>query len=759
MKFPMALGALVAACVCAQPAHALAADPSHPPDVREAPAAVQLGKSLPVRKGTLADQSATRDQRRAKGDATAQAVGEKPAVGTVKTWLGLDDNESTYYLKEFTLQAVGEHIEVWVANDLTFPAGDCRNDSVTVTREQAEYLAGEFDTRMYPKESAAFSVPPERGGANPLLTSADVGAELPPGYWGGEGDDIVTLVDNVRDANYVDTNWAGNTTYIAGFFSSQLNELFDRNVMTIDAFDWLHRTGATPPDDPSADPCASRPARPYLYESTFAHEYQHLLESYEDPDEVNWVNEGLSDWAQTLVGYVDPSKPITDQDFDSHVQCFLGHLGIQTPANPNPRAGGPENSLTLWEDQGDDEVLCDYGAAYTMMEVLAGRYGTEFMSALHREEGTGLAGLAKVLRERGIAATPQSILDDWLATAALDGVLDRGASLIGRNASQLRTPTLDATVNWDTPEAYAEPGAPPNGADFVRLRDRRGRYLSAPQLLQLQFDGAETLPPNPVEWTVDTADGAPAPSLHSGSGDDLDRTIARKVTVPAGAPTLTFDAKWEIEEGWDFAFVQVSTDGGKTYTSLANASTTTEHDPKADPRIAGQLPGLTGSSGGWRTETFDLSAYAGQEIVLAFRYATDGAEAEPGIHIDDVAVGGTVLSDASSLDGWQSASQLNPAPVDGWTVQLVGYTSRTLARQLGARGANPLRDVAFVRTLKLDAQHRTTLRWLDIQRLLAIRGLKADVVSVLVSQNDPDENADRQARYTLKVNGVTQPGG
>ena len=110
--------------------------------------------------------------------------------------------------------------------------------------------------------------------------------------------------------------------------------------MTIDAFDWLHRTGANPPNDPDpANQCLSRPARPFLYEGTFAHEYQHLLEYYEDPDETSWVNEGLADWAQTLTGYVDPSLPITDQGFDSHIQSFLGYYGIRTPANPNPRDG------------------------------------------------------------------------------------------------------------------------------------------------------------------------------------------------------------------------------------------------------------------------------------------------------------------------------------------------------------------------------------------------------------------------------------
>ena len=79
--------------------------------------------------------------------------------------------------------------------------------------------------------------------------------------------------------------------------------------MTIDAWDWLHRTGANPPHEPTADPCTSAPARPFLYEGVFAHEYQHLLESYEDPGETIWVNEGLSDWVMSYVGYVGPFPP------------------------------------------------------------------------------------------------------------------------------------------------------------------------------------------------------------------------------------------------------------------------------------------------------------------------------------------------------------------------------------------------------------------------------------------------------------------
>jgi hypothetical protein len=144
------------------------------------------------------------------------------------------------------------------------------------------------EVAVYPKESSEFSVPPGRDGTQATLPAL---LGLPSNYYEGESDNIVVLISNVRDTNYYDTNNAHGFSYIAGFFSSQLNEFFDRNVMTVDAFDWLHRTGQHPPNEPVAgDNCNSKPARPFLYEGVFAHEYQHLLEYYESPGEQSWVN-------------------------------------------------------------------------------------------------------------------------------------------------------------------------------------------------------------------------------------------------------------------------------------------------------------------------------------------------------------------------------------------------------------------------------------------------------------------------------------
>jgi hypothetical protein len=689
------------------------------------------------------------------------ALAADPTVGTTKTWLALNDVTGQIYLKSYTLRGIGDHIQVWVADDTAFPDGDCRNDLdlTKITDDQVNGFVHEFDTNIYPKESQTFSVPPARDGAGGSDLAGALG--LPADYWqvsGDQADDIAVLVDNVRDANYYDPSTPDGQTYIAGFFYSVFNEYVDRNIMTIDAYDWLHRTGANPPDD-SADPayvaCAqeqgsTRPyggAKPHLYEGTFAHEYQHLLEYYQDPDEESWVNEGLSDWAQTLVGYVDPSIPPDAPGADSHLSCFQGFQP--------PNFGGPENSLTEWSDQGGPEILCDYGAAYSFMEYLASHYGQAFMTALHREAASGLAGLDAVLHQFHARTSAMQTIRDWSAAMALDSVLGDGHGRWGGSHSPYSIASMNAKINWANAQAYDSPGAPPNGSDYVRLRDANGHYLSGKQVHRITFDGSPSLEPTPVEWQVDatppdatteattcgnTGSGAGPAALYSGCGANLDRSIVRPVSVPAGGASLSFDALWDTEEGWDFGFVQVSTDGGKTWTSLATADTTSDHDPGAISAVTSQLPGFTGDAGSWHTETADLSAYAGKDVLIGFRYITDSGVNEGGFWVRNLTVGDTTIP--ATLDGWQTITQVSPVPVAGYTVQLVGYDSRGHATH-------------FV--LRLDRDFRASVSGRALRKLSGRHG--PTVVSALVMQDDPTESVSQYARYALRVNGVLQPGG
>ncbi|AGL15202.1 choice-of-anchor J domain-containing protein [Actinoplanes sp. N902-109] len=645
------------------------------------------------------------------------AAADTPPVGTVRNWPARDDALGQVTFKPYTLRGVGDKIEVWVANDTAFPAGDCRNavaGTTTVTDAQVTSLVTEFDTNIYPKETTAFSTPPDRDGTHARIA----------GDYTGAGDRTVTLVDNVRDANFY--NFPAASTYIAGFFSSSFNEALDRNVMTIDAFDWAHRTGAAPADQPTSDPCTSRPARPRLYEGTFAHEWQHLLQYYVDPNETTWVNEGLSDYAQTLVGYVDGTKTVNDPGFDSHLACFQGFGSVQTQYNPNPRdCGGPENSLNLWgESPNAAAVLADYGNAYELMLYLKDRFGAGFLTALHRDSARqGLVSLAALLKPRG-ERDVHTFLHDYQTMVLVDRIVEgrRGVTL-GIPKRKATSASLSSTVNLANPQAYATPGAAPNGADYVPLG-------TGSKLRSLQFTGDATLPPTPLAWTVvsDDPDRPGNPVLFSGNADNLDNSAVTSVTVPAANPTLTFLAKYGAEEGYDYGYVIVSTDGGETYTAIPGDKTVT------GPRG----PAINGATNGFEPHTYDLSAYAGKQILLGFQYVTDGGVFEGGWLIDDVAVGGTTISDGSSLAPFDSITELNPTEVAGWNLRLVGLDTR--------------HAIAYQR----DFGTRSSIR-LTAAQLLDLR-LFPEVVAI-VTYDEPTELVTQYAPYTLKVNGVTQPGG
>ncbi len=114
----------------------------------------------------------------------------------------------------------------------------------------------------------------------------------------------------------------------------------------------------------------------------------------------------------------------------------------------------------------------------------------------------------------------------------------------------------------------------------------------------------------------------------SGSGNDLDNSMTATIDLTnATNAELNFKAWYDIEVDWDYASVKVNGE------SVEGNITVTE-----DPH--GQNPGygITGSSNGWVDASFDLSAYAGQEIQLELNYWTDGYVSNPGFYADDIAV-------------------------------------------------------------------------------------------------------------------------
>jgi hypothetical protein len=594
------------------------------------------------------------------------------SIGDTKTWLALDDTRGVIYLKNYTLRAVGVHAEVWVATNLNFPTesmlnpltsdptdhftyNDCRNDGVrnVVTDEQVAYLIDQFDNNMYPIESDWWSTPPGRKGNKATLSKL---LGFPQSYYRGEGDNVVVLVDNVRDDNYYDPNNEHTNSYIAGFFYSVFDNYFDRTVMSIDAWDWLHRTTDNPPHEPTTDPCTSAPARPNLYEGVFAHEYQHLLHHYTDPNEPSWVNEGLSDFTEVITGYAHLDRHVDEKGYDSHTQAFLGWLDVFHPDwNPIPYNSGPENGLTAWGDQGDGEILADYGNVMYFMNYLASQgLGRDFFHAWQHNQANGIDGLNATLAAFGSSSRFADLFANNEVSALVDGYIDNGATVSGGSSDAFQNGATEATINF-TPEANDTPGAPPWGSDYIDLGSGAG-------LSSVVFNGAdEFVYPSGPQWVLDGDGYFTNPDAAGGNyGDDQDLSIARSVAGHDGE-VLSFDHYYAMELGWDYGFVQVSTDDGATWQSLACDGTTSAHDPGAISSIVANMPGYTDTAGsvGAPVHATCPALPAGSDYI-AFRLMTDPAVEFDGWHVKNIQLNGVDLGTPGSLAGWDNQQFFSP---------------------------------------------------------------------------------------------------
>ena len=105
------------------------------------------------------------------------------------------------------------------------------------------------------------------------------------------------------------------------------------------------------------------------------------------------------------------------------------------------------------------------------------------------------------------------------------------------------------------------------------------------------------------------------------SDDRNDRLISPPISLPAlSAPAeklqLKFKEWLETESGYDYGRVEISTDRGSSWTQLDRRSGSSE----------------------WQESVLDISSYQGEEVLLAFRFTSDGSVRYKGWYVDDVQV-------------------------------------------------------------------------------------------------------------------------
>jgi hypothetical protein len=755
-------------------------------------------------------------------------------VGSYGKWYYNETNASNTML--FEKRAERQNVEVWVATDLTFLPGDPRNDGrVVITNAQANYIADQFNDTIYPIETANFGAPPQIDGSNALMPLLGY-----PSFETNVSGRVMLMIFNIVDQSFFNPTYP---SYVAGYFSPSMDYYYDRNIIHIDCWDWTNRTTAFVPS-------------PYVYESTVAHEYQHLLNNFHNPDQATFLNEGCSMYAEMLCGYGVPWD---------HIEWFLAT---------------PDNSLTEWGDQGDINILADYGAAALYVIWLHDHFGPGFViklvnASFGEQLLSGIADINAAFQSMGfpkwdfdrsfnswrlanlihsdspgnglydytsldLSAAPGPGLKinnydpagvyaqsgtSWVNSAAwefgpsvtADGTIlpsgevnsygtdyihvtpsapidpnflkfgFKGDSVVKKGWQTIDMPVSTGDVlfsedfnhggslgNWSTISNGPVYGHPwhamqyiDNASDYfaVASSDAAGGGIDETMVsetpintvgynhLALTFDsdfqryggandvgyvmysvdggsswkiltnfnqdqlvmtssypmasGHVTVNLNADDlagfssvllafryvaagwdwyWAVDNiqlTQVTTTPVWWSDRGDLVDYALRSTVDLTGYAEgstiTLGLDTKWNLEDGWDFGFTQVSEDGGATWQSLGNAYTTDVADPSAYPLVVANLPGITGQNPSWNNQgwasldhmTFNLSAYAGESIMLQFREITDWATNYDGWFIKNVTVNDAVIDNAANVISF------SPVPTyaqESWMVSIYATT-------------------------------------------------------------------------------------
>ena len=349
---------------------------------------------------------------------------------------------------------------------------------------------------------------------------------------------------------------------------------------------------------------SSLPLNSRSYLGTLAHELTHAIQFRADDSDESWVNEGLAEIGAEVAGYV--------------------------PSFRNSFLSRPSTSLINWPDTPGSSFY-SYGGANLFFDYLAQQYGRESLRMLMEHPGDSIQGVEAYLQYVDTSRSFKDVFADWTVANYLDR---DGGGPHSYPESRVRI----AEVRTIAGPAQFRDEVPQYGSKYYEIVSR------GPAIL-----GFEGYPETPL---------VPRPSAGgdhcwwSNRGDSIDTTLSAKVILPdQDSLAMTYSLWYNIEEGWDYAYVEVSTDGGETWDVLEG-----NHSSPVDPVGNAFGPGYTGSSRRWLEDSVDLASYRGRQVLLRFEYVTDDAIHGAGLCLDNISIPGASFLDAAGTDSgpWEA---------------------------------------------------------------------------------------------------------
>ena len=363
----------------------------------------------------------------------------------------------------------------------------------------------------------------------------------------------------------------------------------------------------------------------YTY-GTLAHEFQHMIHWSLDPGETAWMNEGFS-----------------------QVAMFLNSYSIG--GSDSSYAQNPDIPLTNWSSLSDSPFITDehYGQSFLFLLYFLDRFGAPATQALVKDKEHGLPSVNDTLKnlnitdpQTGTPITADDVVMDWLVAMYLkDGSVSDGRYTYHNYPS---APQTHATRTVTTcPQSPVNLSVNQYGVEYIDISCVGNYTLSFKGSTEINLLPAAPHSGKYVFW--------------SNAGDESDTTLTHDFdfTNFAAPIQMSYWTWYELEKGYDYAYLEASTDGQRWDVI---------HTPSCfDKDTSGNAYGCgyTGKSGGgdaalWLNETVDLSQYAGRKVQLRFEYVTDPEVNYSGFLLDDVSIPAIhYTSDFETYaGGWQS---------------------------------------------------------------------------------------------------------
>ncbi|HID52888.1 MAG TPA: hypothetical protein EYP41_12750 [Anaerolineae bacterium] len=369
------------------------------------------------------------------------------------------------------------------------------------------------------------------------------------------------------------------------------------------------------------------------YIDILSHEFRHMIESNYDANDWDWEVEGSAMLAEDLNGF--SGDPI------SRGNRFLA---------------SPDQQLNRWVD-GDTTPY--YGQGYVINRYIYNRLGPELYKVFATHPDEGFTALDDIAANNDVDFSGgMDLWLDWLAALAIhnaEGAPEKYALRDGLGTALARSiKEYPVTVETDVNQF---------AADYYKL--------AGDGEVTINFTGsnhAQLLPVLPTSgehmWLANRANYSSVRLTRAVDLSDVD------------SATLTYDVFRDIEQGYDFAYVSVSTDGGQTWQPLVGEAMDGDvfEDNPSGSALAERF--YTGRGRDWMQETIDLTPYAGQEILLRFEYVTDPILTFGGIAFDNIAIPEiNYYDDAETDTGWTAEGFVRATGYvpQGWFVQLITF--------------------------------------------------------------------------------------